>query len=94
MGAIQCNKFAFTYNCYFNCFPIRAAYKKRVDLNLREDIFFLFGEFGPASTCLPAFPAKWNDGSTIEMKGITRCNLGLVRVGNFWKCYGSKASKS
>jgi hypothetical protein len=30
----------------------------------------------------------------IDLKRITRYNLGIVRVGHFWKCYGSKASKS
>ncbi len=30
----------------------------------------------------------------IDLKRITRCNLGIVRVGHFWKCYGSEASKS
>jgi hypothetical protein len=30
----------------------------------------------------------------IDLKRITRYNLGIVRVGHFWKCYGSEASKS
>ncbi len=30
----------------------------------------------------------------IDLKRITSCNLGIVRVGHFWKCYGSEASKS
>jgi hypothetical protein len=30
----------------------------------------------------------------IDLKRITRYNLGIVRVGHFWKGYGSKASKS
>jgi hypothetical protein len=32
------------------------------------------------------FKPNRDDVMFIEMKGITRCNLGLVRVGNFWKC--------
>jgi len=31
--------------------------------------------------------------NTIDLKRITRHNLGIVRVGHFWKCYGSKPSK-
>jgi hypothetical protein len=31
---------------------------------------------------------------SIDLKRITRCNLGIVRVGHFWKCYVSEASKS
>ncbi len=30
----------------------------------------------------------------IDLKRITRCNLGIVRVCHFWKCYGSEQSKS
>ncbi len=33
------------------------------------------------------------EGSVIDLKRITRCNLRIVRVGHFWKCYGSEASK-
>jgi hypothetical protein len=32
--------------------------------------------------------------SSIDLRRITRNNLGIVRVGHFWKCYGSEASKS
>ncbi len=31
---------------------------------------------------------------TIDLNRITRCNLRIVRVVHFWKCYGSEASKS
>jgi hypothetical protein len=30
----------------------------------------------------------------IDLKRITRYNLRIARVGHFWKCYGSEASKS
>ena len=30
----------------------------------------------------------------IDLKRITRYDLGIVRVVHFWKCYGSEASKS
>jgi hypothetical protein len=33
-------------------------------------------------------------GFFIGLKRITRYNLRIVRVGHFWKCYGSVASKS
>jgi hypothetical protein len=37
--------------------------------------------------------AAWA-GGTIDLKRITRSNLGIARVGHFWKCYGSEASES
>ncbi len=41
----------------------------------------------------------WSENSktliiSIDLKRITRCNLGIIRVGHFWKYYGSEASKS
>ncbi len=32
--------------------------------------------------------------ASIDLKRITEYNLGIVRVGHFWKCYGSEVSKS
>ena len=45
------------------------------------------------STLILISPLEWT-AECIDLERITRCNLGIVRVGHFWKCYGSEASKS
>jgi hypothetical protein len=45
--------------------------------------------FSPVSFSLSMAP-----GISMDLKRITRYNLWIVRVGHFWKCYGSEASKS
>jgi hypothetical protein len=50
----------------------------------RPRIFMLFSTFHHFRLILKC----------IDLKRITRYNLGIVRVGHFWKCYGSEASKS
>ncbi len=59
--------------------------ESRLDKNLWAELaVLLLNSWETAKKCVRA----------IDLKRITRCNLGIIRVGHFWKCYGSEASKS